>query len=263
MGFSRPEPWSRQPFPSPGDRPNPGLNPGLLRGRRILYQPSYREACPVTPWWVEMLIYVSFFKAPKSHFERAWLPSTHPRNSGLLVNVWQSPLSRQRRWSVTFANYWGALGKDPPATAGDTGLMPGSGRCPGGGHGNPLQYSCLETPRDRGAWQLQSVGSQRVRPAWATSISTSAESSDRRLPVWHLSAERGRAWGGERGGNAGGLAEAALTLRWSTVAFLWTSPPPVVRNLERLHLRMSFTFAAKVSKGLSVGSKWDFCFWLC
>ena len=51
---------------------------------------------------------------------------------------------------------------------------------------------------------------------------------------------------------SGGLAEAALTLRWSTVAFLWTSPPPVVRNLEHLHLRMSFMFAAKVSKGLSV-----------
>ena len=31
--------------------------------------------------------------------------------------------------------------------------IPGSGRCPGGGHGNPLQYSCLENPMDRGAWQ--------------------------------------------------------------------------------------------------------------
>ena len=39
---------------------------------------------------------------------------------------------------------------------------PGSGRSPGGGHGNPLQYSCLENPMDRGAWWLQSLGSQRV-----------------------------------------------------------------------------------------------------
>ena len=31
--------------------------------------------------------------------------------------------------------------------------MPGSGKSPGGGHGNPLQYSCLENPMDRGAWQ--------------------------------------------------------------------------------------------------------------
>ena len=34
----------------------------------------------------------------------------------------------------------------------DAGLIPGSGRSPGGGHGNPLQYSCLENPTDRGAW---------------------------------------------------------------------------------------------------------------
>ena len=32
------------------------------------------------------------------------------------------------------------------------GVIPGSGRSPGGGHGNPLQYSCLENPMDRGAW---------------------------------------------------------------------------------------------------------------
>ena len=36
---------------------------------------------------------------------------------------------------------------------GDTGSIPGSGRSPGGRHGNPLQYSCLEKPMDRGAWQ--------------------------------------------------------------------------------------------------------------
>jgi len=43
-----------------------------------------------------------------------------------------------------------------PANAGDirdAGLISGSGKSPGGGHGNPLQYSCLENPMDRGAWQ--------------------------------------------------------------------------------------------------------------
>ena len=44
----------------------------------------------------------------------------------------------------------------------DLGLIPGSGRCPGGGHGNPLQYSCLENPVDRGAFRLQSMGLHRV-----------------------------------------------------------------------------------------------------
>ena len=46
--------------------------------------------------------------------------------------------------------------KNLPANAGDirdTGLIPGLGRSPGGGHGNPLQYSCLENPMDKGSWQ--------------------------------------------------------------------------------------------------------------
>ena len=45
--------------------------------------------------------------------------------------------------------------KNPPANAGVAGVIgsiPGSGRSPGGGHGNPLQDSCLENPMDRGAW---------------------------------------------------------------------------------------------------------------
>ena len=46
--------------------------------------------------------------------------------------------------------------KSPPATEGDVrdmGLIPGSGRFPGRGHGNPIQYSCLENAMDRGAWR--------------------------------------------------------------------------------------------------------------
>ena len=43
------------------------------------------------------------------------------------------------------------------------GSIPESGRSPGDGHGSPLQYSCLENSRDRGAWQLHSIGWQRVR----------------------------------------------------------------------------------------------------
>ena len=41
--------------------------------------------------------------------------------------------------------------KNPPANAGDVGSIPGSGRSPGEGNGNPLQYSCLGNPKDRGA----------------------------------------------------------------------------------------------------------------
>ena len=42
--------------------------------------------------------------------------------------------------------------KNPPANAGDTSSVPGLGRSPGGGNGNPLQCSCLEYSIDRGAW---------------------------------------------------------------------------------------------------------------
>ena len=44
--------------------------------------------------------------------------------------------------------------KNPPADAADVGLIPESGRSPGGGHGNPLQHSYLENSMDRGAWQV-------------------------------------------------------------------------------------------------------------
>ena len=46
-----------------------------------------------------------------------------------------------------------AVVKNLPANAGDMGSTPGSGRSPGGGNGNPLQYSYLGNPMDRGAWQ--------------------------------------------------------------------------------------------------------------
>ena len=50
----------------------------------------------------------------------------------------------------------GSVVKNPPANAGDTGdvgLIPGSGRSPGGRNGGPLQYSCLESPMNRRAWR--------------------------------------------------------------------------------------------------------------
>ena len=47
----------------------------------------------------------------------------------------------------------GSVVKNLPANAGDAGSIPGSGRSPGERNGNPLQYSCLENPTDRGAWR--------------------------------------------------------------------------------------------------------------
>ena len=46
----------------------------------------------------------------------------------------------------------GSVVRNPPASVGDVGFIPASGGCPGEGNGNPLQYSCLENPMDKGAW---------------------------------------------------------------------------------------------------------------
>ena len=79
---------------------------------------------------------------------------------------------------------WGfpgsALAKNPPANAGDTrdlGLIPGSGRSPGEGNGNPLQYSYLKNPKDIGAWQAAVHGVTRVEHNLATKLAQHQHSS--------------------------------------------------------------------------------------
>ena len=59
----------------------------------------------------------------------------------------------------------GSDGKETACNAGDLGSIPGSGRPPGEGHGNPLQYSCLENSMDRGVWQatVHGVAKSRTR----------------------------------------------------------------------------------------------------
>ena len=64
---------------------------------------------------------------------------------------------------------WWLSSKESTCVAGDigdAGLIPGSGRSPGGRNGNPLQYSCLGNPMGRGAWRATSTGSQRVGHYW-------------------------------------------------------------------------------------------------
>ena len=56
----------------------------------------------------------------------------------------------------------GSDGKASACSTGDLGLTPGLGRSPGEGNGNPLQYSCLENPMDRGDWQATVHGVARV-----------------------------------------------------------------------------------------------------
>ena len=79
------------------------------------------------------------------------------------------------------AFYWASqvelMVENLPANSGDredTSLIPGSGRSPGGGHGNPLQYSCLENPMDRRAWQPM-VHRVKKSQTWLKQLSSQAQ----------------------------------------------------------------------------------------
>ena len=69
----------------------------------------------------------------------------------------------------------GSVVRDPPANAGDMGLIPGSGRSPGEGNGNLLQYFCWEIPSTEETGKLQSVPSQRAGHDLMTKNTTVAE----------------------------------------------------------------------------------------
>ena len=94
--------------------------------------------------------------------------------------VWQLEyVLAQPTWTamgLLWASQVALVVKIPPANAGDVrdaGLIPRSGRSPGGGHGNPLQYSCLENPMDRGAWwaTVHGVAKSRAQLKWLSTHS--------------------------------------------------------------------------------------------
>ena len=58
-----------------------------------------------------------------------------------------------RNGSLKYGASDGSDGKEPACNVGDPGLIPDLGRYPGAENGYPLQYSCMENPKDRGAWQ--------------------------------------------------------------------------------------------------------------
>ena len=85
----------------------------------------------------------------------------HRRQPTWLPHPWDSPGKNTKecyiRNQASQVPHWE---KKSICNAGDAGSIPGSGKSPGG-HGNPLQYSCLEASMDRGAWEaVQSIGSQ-------------------------------------------------------------------------------------------------------
>ena len=86
----------------------------------------------------------------------------------------QTPMNGLLQLAYLVFNYrdiWASLVAqlvESACNAADPGLIPGSGRSPGEGNGNPLHYSCLENPMDRGAWRATVHGITRVRYDLAT-----------------------------------------------------------------------------------------------
>ena len=100
-----------------------------------------------------------------SFFSDAWVDGTEKFSEFFYFSLTSKLITTEASPSV------GSAGKEPTCNAGDTGDVsstPGSGRSPGGGNGNPLQYSCLKNPMNRGASQAMV---QRVAKRW-TQLST-------------------------------------------------------------------------------------------
>ena len=130
MGFSRQEYWSGLPFPSPGDLLDPGIEftspvSPALAGRFLPLAPSGKPG--------------------GSDGKESTCTAGDAGDLGSIPGSGRSPGGGH--------GFRGSSeGKESTCDAGDMGLIPRSRRSPGGGNGNPLWYSCLGNPMDRGAW---------------------------------------------------------------------------------------------------------------
>ena len=158
MGFSRQEYWSELLCPPPG------------------------ESFWSTDWAVSLVSCIgrrgSLPLAPPGKPLNSCTTSWNPAYAFALLwevfLVWKIWL----QFSIPVDIYWytcfllgfpcGSAGKESTCNVGDLSLIPGLGRSAGRGHGNQLQYSCLENSMDRGAWLTTAHGLQRVRHNWVT-----------------------------------------------------------------------------------------------
>ena len=131
------------------------------------------EMCSLSPvirnaeGWVEYeTLLLRYFKISRQTSLVAQLLKNLPAMKEALVWFlgWEDPLRRDRPPTLVFLGFpGGSDGKEFACKTGDLGSIPGLGTSPGGGHGNPLHYSCLENPMDRGAWQATVHGVTKRR----------------------------------------------------------------------------------------------------
>ena len=160
--------------------PTQGSNPGLLHCRWVLYQLSHMgspnilsiidhcevkvtQSCPTLynpmDCTVHGILQAVILECVAFPFSRG---SSQPRNRTQVFRIAGRFFIEPNPLQV------GSLpgepqGKPNTGLIKDTGLIPGLGRSPGGGHGYPLQYSCLENPMDQGAWRAAVHG---VTKSW-------------------------------------------------------------------------------------------------
>ena len=132
---------SAEPSPPPPAELSPWVTPQVttVGGGQVGLQLHLGHAV-----WAEQLF--SEAKGITRHIRWLWMLNNAPQDARL------KPLT-----------FIAQSGKESSCNAGDQGSIPGSGRSPGEGNGNPLQYSCLENPRDGGAWWAAVYGVAQVR----------------------------------------------------------------------------------------------------
>ena len=118
----------------------------------------YLWYCDVKKMWCEEIHGIKKFKLFVLSFLKFEMQSIISfLKTTMIVKVWKIKWKVWKFW----APHMVLMVKNPPANAGDTGLIPGSGRSPGEGKGNPLQYSCLENSTGRGAWRAAIYGAAK------------------------------------------------------------------------------------------------------
>ena len=134
--------------------PLPGECRAWRRGLHCLWEVLLKKELFCTKSSYE---YLSYFSCMPRVCMRFFSPSLYKKilNFFELINILNQCILWLRLPILSNKNYGfpgGSDGRKPACSAGHPGSTPGSGRSPGEGNGNPLQYSCLENPMDRGAW---------------------------------------------------------------------------------------------------------------
>ena len=153
MGFPRQEYWSGLLFPSPDDLPDPAIEPMSLAWQEDSWTlshlgcPKHIYSCEITAKFLCSYLFLSSLLRFIIKHSPNCQTSLHFINLSLSALIWSFLMPS------IFTNFCGLDGKESACSAGDPGSIPGLGRSPGEGNGNPRQYSCLENSMNRRAWQ--------------------------------------------------------------------------------------------------------------